>query len=162
MTDPYLKVISEFNKNNIKYIVIGVSGINYYAKNAREIIMTGDYDIFLKPDTDNVLRAIKIMEKLEYVITAANKKIKSNDVKEIEKIVRKRKTLSCENYYHNLVDFCLDVSGYTFDDLEKNVRIFKAGKEKIKVAALKYLLRMKEIANRPKDRLFLQKYEEIL
>ena len=162
MIDPYLKVIFEFNKRNIKYIVIGVSGINYYARDAREIIMTGDYDIFLKPDIINVTKAIKSIRRLGYTVMGERSKIESSNIAKIETIIRRGKTLVCENNYHNLIDLCLNVSGYTFDELEKNIKKFKAGKGKICIASLRDLLKMKEIADRPQDKIFLLKYSEIL
>ena len=64
--------------------------------------------------------------------------------------------------YGNIVDLCLQVSGFTFEELNKSVNIFKAGKVSIKVAYLNKLLKMKEIAARNKDELFLGKYKLIL
>ncbi len=162
MIDPYLRVISNFNRYRVDYIVIGVSGINYYVSSSAQIILTADYDIFIRPDVNNVRHAIKVMRSLDYEVTTADGSIKRIDISQIEKIVREKKTLICENPTHNLVELCLKVSGFSFGGLEKNKKIFRADRIKIMVASLKDMLRMKEIANRPKDRLFLQRYVEVL
>ena len=162
MRDPYLKVLSIFNRKKVDYLIIGVSGINYYAKSTMNIIMTADYDIFIKPEKKNVARALKVMSSLGYAIQTEDRTINKIDDKTVKNIVDKRKTIICENVYHNLIELCLDVSGFTFEELCKNVNTFKAGKDKIFVANLKDLLKMKEVADRPKDRLFLKKYSDLL
>ncbi len=42
------------------------------------------------------------------------------------------------------------------------VRVFPAGRSRIRVGSLQNLLRMKEIAARDKDLLFLEKYRQML
>ncbi|OGS19383.1 MAG: hypothetical protein A3J83_02025 [Elusimicrobia bacterium RIFOXYA2_FULL_40_6] len=162
LTDPYLKIVSEFNKKGVEYIVVGVSGVNYYAHNARQIIMTGDYDVFIKPEPKNVFKALKILKEMKYSLIAGETVLKPIDEKTAQELANNRKTITCESYYHNIIELCLDVSGFTFETLQKNVKVFKAGKEKICVAKLRDLLKMKEIADRPKDRMFLQKYSDLL
>lgn len=162
MHDPYLQVLSIFNKKKVDYLLIGVSAINYYAKSTMNIIMTADYDIFVKPEKKNVAKALKVMSLLDYTMQTDNFTINKINDRTVGKIVDKRKTVICENVYHNLIEICLDVSGFTFEELCKNVKIFKAGRENIFVANLKDLLKMKEVADRPKDRLFLRKYSDLL
>ena len=64
--DPYGEIIERFNKAGIDYVVVSMSGINYYAQSARDAFMTYDYDIFLKPAFGNVSKAIMILHKAGY------------------------------------------------------------------------------------------------
>ncbi|MHC4872612.1 MAG: hypothetical protein ACYTFY_12285 [Planctomycetota bacterium] len=160
--DIYTQIIREFNKGKVNYIVIGVSGINYYAKNAMHIIMTGDYDIFIDPKVKNAVKALRVMKKLDFIITTKDGEIKKVCSENIEKIVSSFSTFVCENHSGNLIELCLAISGFTFDELLENSNKFKSGRTGIRVASLKDLLRSKEIADRPKDRLFLEKYKLIL
>lgn len=162
MVDPYLEIIRKFSKEKILYIVIGVSGINYYARDSRQIIMTADYDIFLKPELKNIRRALKIMYSLDYRLMVNNKTFTGLQNSAMEELIKERRTIVCENPEHNLIELCLEVSGYSFEELERNARFFKAGKDKIHVASIKDLLRMKMLAGREKDKLFLQKYSTLL
>lgn len=162
MLDPYLRVIARLNQQKLNYLIIGVSGINYYARDARQVIMTADYDIFLQPELKNVLRAMKVMRSLGYEISVNDRLLKNISSAFIQEIVKKRKTLFCENPQHNLVEFCLEVSGYTFEELKRNSRLFKAGRVKIPVGNLEDLLRMKRIAGRPKDKIFLEKHRSLI
>ena len=162
MVDPYLEIIRIFNKEKIFYIVIGVSGINYYARDSRQIIMTADYDIFLKPELKNIRKALKVMRSLDYTLMVGDRTFTSLQNSNIERLIKKRRTIACENPEHNLIKLCLEVSGYSFDELKRNARFFKAGRDKIQVGSLRDLLQMKMLAGREKDNLFLQKYSTLL
>ncbi len=97
MVDPYLEIIRKFNQEKIFYIVIGVSGINYYAGGSRQIIMTADYDIFLKPELKNIRKALKIMHSLDYTLIVGNRTFAGLQNSDLEKLIKKRMTIVCEN-----------------------------------------------------------------
>ena len=160
--DIYTEIIREFNHNKVSYIVVGVSGINYYARDAHNLIMTADYDIFLKPEATNVTKAIKILKAKGFTIVTKKDAIRRISKKAAGDIVRRKTTLTCENFYGNMVDICLEVSGFSFAELDKKSKIFKAGRTPIRVGRLRDILKTKEIAARPKDRLFLEKYKLLL
>ncbi|MCX7941262.1 MAG: hypothetical protein N2555_05785 [Endomicrobia bacterium] len=48
--DPYIEVIRKFNSKKVKYVVIGVAGINYYVKDVRQLFVTADFDVFISPE----------------------------------------------------------------------------------------------------------------
>jgi len=73
MLDPYLEVIKNFNRYKVKYVVIGVSGFNYFAKDAREMVVTYDYDIFINPEFSNVKKTIKILKRLDFNLFCGEK-----------------------------------------------------------------------------------------
>lgn len=160
--DIYTEIIREFNRERIDYIVIGVSGINYYAKDAYQLIMTADFDIFLNPEIKNILKSIKALKAKGFTVATKEGTIRRISKTGIKDIVNRGMSLTCSNHYGNIVDLCLQVSGFTFEELNKSVNVFKAGKVSIKVAYLNKLLKMKEIAARDKDELFLGKYKLIL
>jgi len=160
--DIYTEIIKAFNHNKVAYTVIGVSGINYYTKDAHSLIMTADYDIFLKPEVENVTKAIKILKAKGFTVVNKEGPIRRISKKRTEEIVRKKLNLTCENFYGNMIDLCLEVSGFGFEELDRKAKIFKAGRTSIRVGRLRDLLKTKEIAARPKDRLFLEKYKLLL
>ena len=68
----------------------------------------------------------------------------------------------CENHYGNIVELCLHMSGSDFDELRQNAKEFRACRTRVIVGLLRDLLRSKEIANRPKGRLFLEEHRMLL
>lgn len=156
--DPYLKVLREFHHRGVHYALIGVSAINYYAKSPLQILLTGDFDIFVEPSSENVWRAAQVLWNQDFTLSARGKPIHKRSRRKIEEAVRSLTTLQGKSPDHHIVELSLNVSGFTFQDIQKDVVTFRAASVPVRVASLKKLLRMKEIADRPKDRLFLERF----
>jgi hypothetical protein len=45
--DPYVEVFKQFAEEGIRYVIVGVFGINFYARQAGQIITTADCDILV-------------------------------------------------------------------------------------------------------------------
>ena len=156
--DPYLKVIRSFNQKKVRYVLIGVSAINYYAESASQIILTGDFDIFIEPEVSNVRKAVQVLRGQSFHLSAGDRMLTKGNLKAIEICVQGLQTIQAQNQEGNLLELCLNVSGFTFDQLNHDAVQFQAKKIKVRVPKLEKLLKMKECAGRPKDKLFLQRY----
>ncbi|MBL7157494.1 MAG: hypothetical protein ISS92_04975 [Candidatus Omnitrophica bacterium] len=154
--NPYTELLDKFNRKEVQYVVIGMSGINYYASNAAETFSTQDYDIFVKPTIDNVRKAVLILKKLGYSVSTDEGEITSDCIKSI---TRYKKTIVAQDAYGVMFELVLTVSGYTFGQMKKNIRIFLSGKVPIKVGNLNDLLTSKKLAGRTKDKVFLKRYK---
>jgi len=157
--DPYAEILGKFNHGGIKYVVIGMSGINYYALKAQETFATQDFDIFVNPTIDNVKKCITIFRNLNYSLTANNQNLNDSSIKDI---VRNKKTILAVDTYGITFELILAVSGYTFSQMEKDAAIFAVENISIKVGKLNKLLLSKKIAGREKDKLFLKRFEALL
>lgn len=157
--DPYAEILAGFNKKGVNYVVIGMSGINYYASRAQETFATQDFDIFIKPTIDNVKKAISIFKNLDYDLIAGEEKPEEPLIK---KIVKNKKTIVASDPYGITFELILSVSGYTFGQMQADAAIFNIKNIPIRVARLNKLLMSKKIAGRAKDKLFLKRYEILL
>lgn len=157
--DPYIEVLDEFNRRGVSYVVIGMSGINYYAAGAEETFATQDFDIFIKPTIDNLKKSISIFRKFDYSLIANKQEIEASSIKQI---VRDRTTILATDAYGITFELILSVSGYTFNQMVMDATIFNIKDMPIKVAKLSKLLTSKKIAGREKDTLFLKRYEILL
>ena len=162
MTDVYLEAIRAFNRKRVAHLVIGVSGINYYAADPSQLVMTADFDVLLKPEAANVRKAVAVMRRLDFTVSAGGKAVKDLDEKGARALIAEGRTLACANFYGNLIELLLAVSGFDYEELDRDAIVFRAGPTRIRVGRLEKLLRMKEIAARPKDILFLEKYRLLL
>lgn len=157
--DPYAEILDRFNRKGIHYVIVGMSGINYYALETKETFTTQDFDIFVKPTIENVKQALFVFEKLGYNVTANQKKVKNSSIKNI---VREKKTILANDPYGIAFDLILAVSGFTFSQMASDATIFRVGNIPIKVAKINKLLLSKKIAGRERDKLFLSRYEILL
>lgn len=157
--DPYAELLDKFNRGGVKYVVVGMSGINYYASEAKETFATQDFDIFIKPTIENVRKAISIFRKLDYSLIVNKSTLEDSSIK---KTVRQKSTILASDPYGIAIELILAVSGYTFNEMERDATIFSVQKIPIKVAKLKKLLQSKKLAGRKKDKLFLKRFELLL
>lgn len=153
--DPYRAVLQRFNRFGIRYVVVGMTGINYYAASPAETFATLDYDLLLEPTLDNVERAIRALQALAFTLGTADGPVKLGDLRAI---VRGQRTLIATTPDGLTVELLLRVSGYAFSELARDARTFSIRGVPVRVGRLEKLLHSKRVAGRPKDREFLRRY----
>ena len=157
--DPYLAVVRRFNRAGVRYVVVGMSGINYYARSPAESFGTMDYDFFVEPSLENVGKAVRCLQTLEFRIQTALGSWKETDLR---RVVRDQRTLIAASPDGLTVELLLGVSGYPFSEMAKDATTVLVRGISIRVGRLDKLLRSKKIAGRPKDRRFLRRYQDLL
>ena len=157
--DPYLAVIRAFTRVGVRYVVVGMAGINYYARRPSEAFATMDYDVLLEPTLSNVEKAVDRLRRLGFSIGTAQGALTSADVRAV---VRQRRTLVATTPEGVMVELLLAVSGFTFAELIRDAATVTVHGTPITVGRLTKLLQSKRAANRPKDREFLRRYQALL
>ncbi|MBI2167532.1 MAG: hypothetical protein HYU34_04715 [Candidatus Omnitrophica bacterium] len=159
LLDPYLKVIKQFNRLGVRYVVVGMSGINYYARDPRQTFGTLDFDLFLEPTLTNVKKAIPALKRLGYHVAGEREEVLEEELKGI---VRIRQTLTATTAYGEMIELLLEISGFPFTELARDAATFTVEGVGVRVGSLEKLLRSKKLAGRPKDAAFLKRYEALL
>ena len=157
--DPYRAILQRFNRMGVRYVVVGMAGINYYARNPAETFATLDYDLFLEPTLSNVERAIRGLQAAGFTLGTAGGAFEPRD---LSTVVRARRTLVATTSDGLMVELLLKVSGYPFSEVAKDARTFTVKGVPVRVGRLTKLLRSKKLAGRPKDLQFLKRYETLL
>lgn len=157
--DPYRAVIEQLNRLGIRYVVVGMMGINYYAKNPAEAFATMDYDVFLEPAFKNVEKAVKSLQALGFQLGTQDGSLKAAD---FSRIIRLQKTIVATTSEGLMVELLLKVSGFPFSEMAKDAVTFSVEGVPIRVGRLEKLLRSKHLAGREKDRSFLKRYRLLL
>ena len=159
LRDPYRAVIGSFNRYGVRYVVVGMSAINYYADAPAQTFATMDYDVFVEPTLANVDRALQCLARMSFTIGTAEGPLKPDA---LQAVVRDRRTLVATTVDGFMIELLLRISGYTFSDIARDAATFTARGVPVKVGRLRKLLRSKQLAGRPKDRQFLRRYQSIL
>lgn len=157
--DPYLAVIRAFGRVGVRYVVVGMAGINYYARKPAEAFATMDYDLLLEPTLGNVEKALGRMKRLGFSVGAAEGALRPGGLRGV---VRGRRTLVATTPDGVMVELLLAVSGFTFAELAGDAATVTVRGTPITVGRLTKLLQSKRAANRPKDREFLRRYQALL
>lgn len=159
LRDPYRTTIQQFNRRGVRYVVVGMSGINYYAREPSEAFATLDYDVFLEPTLHNVTQAIHGLSEVGFTLGTTTGQL---EPEQLTRLVRDRRTLVATTPEGMTIELLLEVPGFSFSELARDAATFTVRGVPVKVGRLTKLLTSKRVAGRPKDRTFLQRYQALL
>lgn len=157
--DPYGAVLKKLKGRGIRFVIIGVSGINYYADDPGEMYSTQDLDVLVRPDGKSVLAALGILEKEGFRIESNGEPLVGIDAFLVSRIIERRAVVTARKGRDVRIDIVLDAGGFSFKEWESNRCLFKVGRVLIAVGSLSRLIKAKENSGRDKDVKFLALYK---
>jgi len=153
--DPFLRLVRSLARSKVRFVVIGLSGINLYARSAADLFATQDRDLFLPPDLDGVLAAWRACETLGLNLSCAGEPLdRPRDRLLAERVVANRALVRATDGAGLDVDLTLVMAGYDFETVWADRRVFQVEDVDIPVARLSHIIQSKRRAGRDKDRLF--------
>jgi predicted nucleotidyltransferase len=156
-------LIRVLGERQVRFVVIGVAGGNYYAHAASVIFTTQDYDLFLAPDPDNLLSAWGACETVGLSLWSGSESLDiPRDRWLAEQIVKRRAAVRATDGHGLDVDLSLVMAGFDFETVWRDRRAFVVDGVDIPVARLRHIVESKAAAGRDKDRLFLATHAEAL
>ena len=159
--DPYVEVCHRFAEQGIRYVLVGVFGINFYARQVGEIITTADCDILIPAEFPIFQKALQVLADMRFELEAGGEPLPASDPVILKGVLRARAVVRADRADAR-VDLCTQVAGVRFSELWKNRREFVAEGVTIHVGRLQQLIKSKRTANRPKDALFLEQHKETI
>lgn len=147
----------------VRYVMIGVSGVNLHAHRAGVIFSTLDRDLFLPPDPANLLAAWGAAESCSLQLVSSGQPLdQPRDLRLAELVVERRALTQATDERELQIDLTLVMTGFEFDEVWKKHTIFRLSDVEIPVASLSHIVASKAAAGRDKDRLFLATHAEAL
>ncbi len=130
-----------FNKNKVKYCIVGAYAVALYAKPR----YTKDMDILVEPDKKNSQRIIKALNEFGF---------KSLRLTEID-FASEGKIIQL-GYEPIRVDLITSIAGLSFKEIWNNRKIANYGKEKVFFIGKKELIKAKRASGRKQDKADLE------
>jgi len=161
--DGFERLVERLHREGVRFVVIGLSGANYYARSARALFVTHDRDLFLPADSDNTLAAWRACEALNLDLFCGDEPLdRPRDRLLAERVVAHQALTSATDGAGLDVEFTFVMAGFDFERVWKRRRVFRVGEVEIPVARLAHIVESKRRAGRDKDRLFLATHAEAL
>lgn len=178
MLSPYHRLLDEFSRANVRYVLVGVEGFNQWVPDGQSGLETTDMDMAIADDRRNweaLLGAIARVRAPEsgdkFVVVATNSlEAEHIDISSLAKRRRWARWLSLRGWtlviempnwgYH--VETVIDVSGFSFEELEEDSVVFDRRTVPMRVAALHKILESKRLAGREKDKAFFKRYANLI
>jgi hypothetical protein len=151
------------NSLGVRYVVIGMAGVNYWARSSHTIFATQDFDILLPPDPGTLLTAWRAAEGCGLELFCGDEPLdRPRDASLAERVVQRRALVRATDHRGIDVDFSLVMAGFDFEVVYARHRRFIVDAVPIPVARLSDLVASKAAAGREKDRLFLASHADAL
>ena len=160
--DEFRGLVHELGRNSVRFTVIGVAGANYFASAAGAVFTTQDRDLFLPPDSDNLMRAWETCEAVGFTLWAGDEPLDVPHDRVIADAVVARRALTRATRNDLQVDLTLVMGSFEFEHVWGERRHFVVEGVDIPVARLAHIVESKAAAGREKDRLFLATHAEAL
>ena len=133
----YEDLLRSFNKNKVKYFIIGAYAVAFYARPR----YTKDIDILVEPDIKNGERIIKALKEFGFKTL----KLSAKDFAKKGRIVQL-------GYEPIRVDIITSIPRTNFKEMWRNKKRSKYGDEKVFFIGRKDLIKIKRLSGREQDK----------
>lgn len=137
----YEDLLKLFNKNKVKYCIIGAYAVAFYGRPR----YTKDMDILIEPEVKNAEKIVKALNEFGF----KNCGLQAKDFTKKGRIIQL-------GYEPIRVDIITSILRVNFEDIWKNKRKGVYGSQKVFFIALKDLIRIKKMSNRKQDQADLE------
>lgn len=155
----YQEVFADFQKQKVEFVVVGGIALNLHGA----IRGTADLDILIKMEDSNIRKVVKILRKQGYQVRQPVDPMDLANVQTREIWVRE-KNMKAFNFYKDRelkeVDIIID-SPVSYESAAAQRIRLKVGRLVIPVISIEHLIKMKQKAGRPIDRMDVAELKEI-
>ncbi len=156
----FLAALAALSEAGVSYVIVGVGGINFYARTPSEAFATLDIDALLEPTVANLRDALRVLGGLGYEFESGGEPfVDLEDEASLGRVVRNGATLSAIHPEAGQLDLLLSISGFSYPEIESDAAEFRIAQANVRVGSLEKLLRSKQASGRPKDLEFLRAFE---
>ena len=163
MTHPLAPLARELAARSVRYLLIGVSGANFYGPAGQAVFATVDFDLFLPPDPDNLVGAWASCESVALDLWLGGEPLdRPRDRFLAERVIQRRALTGARGAHELQVDLTLVMEGFDFEQVWKERREFLVEGTPVPTARLLHIIESKAATARPKDQLFLATHKDAL
>ena len=156
----FARALAALSDEGIEFVVVGVGGINFYARTPADAFATLDVDTLLPPAVENLRDAISVLVDLGYSFEAGGEPfVDLDDPLVLSRVVERGATLSAIHPEGSELDLLTSISGFDYAEMSEDAATFEVAGASVRVGRLEKLLRSKEASGRPKDLEFLRAFQ---
>jgi len=156
----FVRALAALEEAGVDFVIVGVGGINFYARTPAGAFATLDLDALLAPAADNLARALEALSRLGYAFEAGGEPfVDLDDPDVLARVVASGASLSALHRDLGQVDLMTSIAGFAYPELRDDAPSFVVEGHEVRVGRLEKLLGSKQASGRPKDLAFLRQYE---
>lgn len=161
-TDPIELALLTLAQRGIDAIVVGMTGVNFYAKDPSEAFNTLDIDFLVRPDVAPLKKVLRELKAAGFTFeTGGEPFVDGNDDLVLRNVIANAATLRCVFEGEVTADLMLAMAGFSYDQIAADAVAFSVKGVEIRVGRLDKLIESKRLAGRAKDVAFLERYDAL-
>jgi hypothetical protein len=155
----FARALAALREAGVDFVVVGVGGINFYARTPGEVYATVDLDTLLRPAAENLAAALHALSGLGYEFEAGGEPFLDIDDDEVlAQVVSRGAALTAIHPGEGQIDLMTSMAGFSYEELSADATPFRVWEVEVRVGSLEKLLHSKERSGRPKDVEFLRAF----
>jgi predicted nucleotidyltransferase len=155
----FAHALSALATGGVRFIVVGVGGINFYARTPAYAFATLDLDALLAPSVANFRQALRVLSDLGYSFEAGGEPfVDLDDELVLRRDIENGANISAIHSDSGQIDLMTSISGFDHEGLSEDAATFDVSGTPIRVGRLEKLLRSKAASGRAKDQAFLRAF----
>ena len=155
----FLEALAELVRAGVPFVVVGVGGINFYARDPADAVVTEDLDLLLARDSGSLRLALRVLGAIGFAFEAGGDPfLDVDDETSLEAAVRAGTRITARHEGGTTLDLMLSGAGLSWNEIAADAACFRIGDVEVRVGRLERLLRAKRMAGRPKDLEFLRMF----
>ena len=156
----FARALSALREAGIEFVVVGVGGINFYARTPGQVFATLDLDTLLPPVVENLSAALRVLARLGYAFEAGDEPfVDLEDSEVLARVVANGACLTALHPDEGQIDLMTSLAGFSYEEMKSDAPLFRVAGIEVRVGQLEKLLRSKQRSGRPKDLEFLRVFE---
>jgi len=156
----YSRALAALARDGVRFVLVGVGAINFYARSGDQAFVTLDVDALLAPTVENLRRAFATLRGLGFEFEAGREPfVDLDDALVLRRILERGASVSARHAEGVQIDLMTSISGFDFASLAEDATIFEVAGAPVAVGRLEKLLESKAASGREKDRAFLRAFE---
>lgn len=160
---PRTRLFEALVDRDVRYLVIGVGGVNLHLKRTRAPLLTKDLDLFLPLDPQNLLRAWEACELAGWTLWSGGEPLdQPRDLLVATRVVQGRALTTAFVEGELPTDLTFVMGSFDFEDVWLRRTEKYEEYVQVELARLADILAAKTLADRPKDRSFLAQNRALL
>lgn len=139
---PQHEVLRAFGLANVRHVLVGIAGANCWARDGSLVASHGPHEIVLEPDPVSLSAAWLALRILGYTLREGTSRLLDPVPDDFARdVVRDRRSTSAYRMRdRTLFDLHTKIPGFTFEELWREHRVFRAGEVELHVARLRHIL----------------------
>lgn len=155
----HLQVLAALNASRVDYLMVGALALGHYSLDAASLYVTADCDLLVRPTAANLRKALRVLIRRGYRLTAGDEPLVHIDALILERLLERRITVRAASATGMPIDLLVDAIGFTYAEWRRTRKIFKVEGVRVPCAGLEQVLESKRQAGRDKDKKLLALYE---